>query len=148
MRKVGGVSTVAIVIAIFCLSAPLSHADVSPSPTPSASITRTPIEQFRYERGLYQDAMKARDLAIRQINIAFKGAIEKSTQDYKSAMALAKTPDQKFAATTNRKNAVAVAIATRDSAINALGAEPTPPVEPVKSPKVKAPQPPEKTKNR
>ena len=51
-------------------------------------------------------------------------------------MSVARTPDQKNYAATLRKNAVSAAIVARDAAINALGAEPIPPIEPAKPLKI------------
>ena len=51
-------------------------------------------------------------------------------------MSVARTPDQKNMAATVRKNAVSAAIVARDNAIEALGDEPLPPIEPAKPLKV------------
>lgn len=109
----------------------------SPSPSPSAVTPRTPLEQYKVDREIYLLEVKARDIAIRTINQNFKNAIDKSTVDYRMAMQLAKSPDQKFQANSARKNAIALAISARDDAIASLGAEPTPPAEPMKMAKPK-----------
>lgn len=132
-----------------CLSgSTVAVAEPTPSPSPTSTIIRTPLEQYKYDREIYLNAVKARDIAIRQINATFKAAIEKSTQDYKAAMSLARTPDQKVLANTNRKSAIAAAINQRDAAIEELGEEPTPPIEPAKVTRFKAPKEQSKGKNR
>ena len=109
----------------------------SPSPSPSATSTRTPLEQYKVDRENYLLALKARDNAIRAINQTFKNAIDKSTADYRLAMQLAKSPDQKFQANSARKNAISMAISARDTAIALLGTGPTPPAEPIRMAKSK-----------
>lgn len=109
----------------------------SPSPSPSATSTRTPLEQYKVDRENYLLALKARDNAIRAINQTFKNAIDKSTADYRLAMQLAKSPDQKFQANSARKNAISMAISARDAAIALLGTGPTPPAEPIRMAKSK-----------
>lgn len=109
----------------------------SPSPSPSATSARTPLEQYKVDRENYLLALKARDNAIRAINQTFKNAIDKSTADYRLAMQLAKSPDQKFQANSARKNAISMAISARDTAIALLGTGPTPPAEPIRMAKSK-----------
>ncbi len=136
-------------VLIAALASPsLAIAEPTPSPSPTSTVIRTPIEQYKYDREVYLNEVKARDIAIRQINTAFKSAIERATQDYKSAIATARTPDQKVLANSARKNAITAAISQRDAAIAALGDEPTPPVEPAKSTRFKAPKEQTKGKNR
>jgi hypothetical protein len=125
-------SIVAIVTSLFALSPISAYADSTP--TPDAS--RSAFEQYRIDRENYLAAVKQRSAAIRNINIAFKSACDKAAYDFKSAMAVARTPDQKNAAVTARKNAISAAIVIRDDSIAALGAEPVPPVEPMKPFKV------------
>lgn len=139
-RSVARKALIATVIAISSASPMVAMAE--PTPAPSADPARNPMEQFRIDRENFNAAMKARSLAIRNINIEFKNACDKAAQDFKSAMATAKTPDQKNLAAQARKNAISAAIIARDNAIAALGAEPLPPVEPMKP--LKAP----KNKNR
>jgi hypothetical protein len=127
----------ALAIAIF--AAPLANA-ADPTPTPSPTISRTPQEQYKFDKDNYLAAVKARDIAMRAINQIFKAAIDKSTRDYRAAMAVAKTSDQKFQASTARTNAITAAIATRDAAIAALGAAPIEPVEPLKMSRMKLPK--------
>ena len=109
-----------------------------PTPAPSSDPARNPMEQYRIDRDNFNAAIKARALAIRNINTDFKNACDKAANDFKSAMATAKTPDQKNLAITARKSAIGAAIFARDSAIAALGAEPIPPIEPAKP--MKAPK--------
>ena len=126
-----------LTLAIF--AAPTAMA-ADPTPTPSPTITRTPQEQFKFDKENYLAAVKARDIAMRAINQTFKVAIDKATHDYRASMAVAKTSDQKFQASTARTNAITAAISIRDAAIVALGPEPIAPVEPMKMPRMKLPK--------
>lgn len=135
-RSAARKAIVATLIAMSATSTTVAQAE--PTPAPSADPSRNPMEQFRIDRENFNAAMKARSLAIRNINIEFKSACDKATQDFKSAMANAKTPDQKNLAAQARKNAVSAAIIARDDAIAALGPEPLPPIEPMKP--LKAPK--------
>ena len=146
MKKVAISS--ALFIALVAAPLPTALAEPTPSPSPSSTIIRTPQEQYKYDREIYLSEVKARDAAIRQINSEFKSAIDKIAQDYKAALSTARTPEQKVLANTNRKNAIAAAIATRDAAIADLGDEPTPPIEPSKATRFKAPKEQSKGKNR
>jgi hypothetical protein len=148
MRK-SQITAAATLAVSLCLSgSAVAVAEPTPSPSPTTTIIRTPLEQYKYDREIYLNALKARDIAIRQINAAFKAAVEKSTQDYKVAMSLARTADQKVLANTNRKSAITTAINQRDAAIEELGEEPTPPIEPAKATRFKAPKEQSKGKNR
>ena len=129
-KSLSRVAIVATLIAISAISP--STAMAEPTPAPTSDSARNPMEQFRIDRENYINAMRMRDLVIKNINIAFKSACDKATVDFKSAMATARTPDQKNIAATARKSAVSAAIVARDSAIAALGAEPLPPIEPAK----------------
>ena len=114
-----------------CLSA---FAAPTPSASPSASTSidtfKVAQEQYRKDRDAYMFALQEREMKIRSINATFKNAIDKSAADAKSAMLLATTPDQKNAITSARRTAVASAIISRESAIEALGPLPSPPVQP------------------
>lgn len=140
MRKrviAGGLMT-ATVITLSVMS--VLPASAEPTPAPTIEPGRTPLEQFRIDRENYNAAMRERALSIKNINVAFKAACDKANVDFKSAMAVARTPDQKNLAAQARKSAVSAAVIARDSAIAALGAEPVPPVEPpkpMKAPKAK-----------
>lgn len=130
-RKVAALAT----ITTLALSSPFSaYADSTPSPAPESP--RTTFEQYRVDRENYLIAVKQRSAMIRNINIAFKNACDKATSEFKSAMLVARTPDQKNAAVTARKNAISAAIIARDTSIAALGAEPVAPIEPLKPMKI------------
>ena len=105
-------------------------ADPTPSPSPEA--TRSPLEQYKIDREIYLEAIKVRSQQMRIINNIFKERCDKAARDYKNAMSIARTLDQKNLAATLRKNAVNAAIAARDAAIYQLGPEPIPPIEPAK----------------
>ncbi|MFM6841326.1 MAG: hypothetical protein ACKOVI_02750 [Candidatus Planktophila sp.] len=123
-------SIFALVVSLFALSPISAYGDSTSTPTPDAS--RSAFEQYRIDREIYLAAVKERNAIIRNINITFKSACDKAASDFKSAMSVARTPDQKNAAITARKNAISAAIVVRDDSISALGAEPVPPVEPMK----------------
>ena len=123
-------------VLLICLSSPLAaSADPTPSPSNSGENGKKIFEQFQIARDAYNEILRIRSQQIKEINKAFKAAIEKSTLDYRNAMAVAKNPDQKNLVASARKAAVSAAIIARDNAIAALGAEPTPPAEPMKSKK-------------
>lgn len=109
----------------------------TPTPSPTSTVLRTPIEQYKFDREMYIAAVKARDVAIRSINQSFNFSIKKADADFRLAMQLAKTPDQKFQANNSRKVAISSAITARDTAISLLGTAPTPPAEPLKMAKTK-----------
>lgn len=127
---------------------PLALLLVSLSATPSALADQTPaptvetykaaVEQYKLEREIYSAAMRTRSQQIKAINLAFKNACDKAAQDFKSAMSIARTPDQKNLANATRKNAISAAILARDVAIANLGELPEPPLEPQKPAKVSA----------
>jgi hypothetical protein len=134
MRKGRRSAAIAALLATSLLAPAASFAEPTPSPSPES--TRSPLEQFKVDREAYLDAMKIRSQQIRIINNIFKESCDKAAKDYKAAMSVARTPDQKNYAATLRKNAVSTAIVLRDAAISALGAEPMPPIEPAKPLKI------------
>jgi hypothetical protein len=138
-KSVGRAAIVATLIAIS--TANTFPASAEPTPAPTSDPARNPMEQYRIDRENYANAIKLRNLNIKNINSAFKSACDKAALDYRSAMSVARTPDQKNLAAQARKSAISAAIISRDSAITALGPEPLPPVEPAKqfkAPKGKA----------
>ncbi len=133
-----GAAAIAL-IATFTSQAPL-FADViaQPSASPAAEPFKGTFEQFRVAKEAYIEAQRIRSQQIKLINLTFKLAIDKSTLDFRNAMAVAKNPDQKTQIASQRKSAVSAAIIARDAAIEALGEEPLPPVEPLKLKKAPA----------
>jgi hypothetical protein len=134
MRERDRRAAVVALVALSLFTPAASYAD--PTPAPTTDIQRTPFEQFRIDREAFLEALKVRSQQIRAINIIFKESCDKASRDYKVAMSVARTPDQKNMAATVRKNAVSAAIVARDNAIEALGDEPLPPIEPAKPLKV------------
>lgn len=134
MRQGPRAVAIAALVATSFLAPTASFADPTPSPSPES--TRSPFEQFKIDREAYLEAIKIRSQQMRVINNIFKESCDKAARDFKVAMSTAKSLDQKNLAATLRKNAVSAAIASRDISINALGAEPTPPIEPAKPLKV------------
>ena len=138
MRQGPRIAAIAALLAasVFTPTALFADPTPTPTPTPSPEVTRSPFEQYKIDREIYLEAIKIRSLQIRVINNVFKERCDKAARDFKNAMSIAKSLDQKNLAATLRKNAVSAAIAARDISINALGAEPTPPIEPAKPLKV------------
>ena len=130
MRKKSSYLAVAITAALFSSNTYSASADVTPSPAPTFDSFKAAQEQYKKDRDVYMLALQDREMKMRAINTTFKSAIDKSTYDAKSAMLLATTPDQKNAITSARRAAVASAIISRESAIEALEALPLPPVQP------------------
>ena len=123
---------IALCAALLSTGSASAFAAPTPSPSPSTAIDifKVAQEQFKKDRDAFMLALQDREMKMRAINTTFKSAIDKSTYDAKSAMLLATTPDQKNAITSARRAAVASAIISRESAIEALGALPLPPVQP------------------
>lgn len=118
----------------------ISIARAEPTPTPYVipDTFKNPQERYRFERDLYLAALKNRAQLIKNINIVFKIACDKAALDYRNAMSVARTPDQKNLAVSMRKNSVSTAIVARDLAIEALGEEPVAPIEPTKPSKIQS----------
>jgi hypothetical protein len=136
MRKKSGYLAVAITAALFTSNAYFASADVTPSPAPTFDSYKAAQEQYKKDRDAYFAALRDRESKMRSINAAFKNTVDKATTDARSAIVAATTPDQKNSINSTRRTAIAAAIVVRESAIAALGALPTPPVEPTKPPKV------------
>ena len=141
MRRNYRQATIALSVALFSLALPPSHADVTPSPTPSPTATsfKALQEQYKKDREAFIQAVRNREQRIREINSAFKASVDKATYEAKTLMATATTPDQKNAISAQRRSAVAAAIVARESAVAALGSLPTPPTEPVRPTKMASP---------
>ena len=142
-RAVGGAVAIVMLTTISTQSPLYADSIAHPSASPTPETFKGTIEQFKAARDIYMEELRIRSQQIKMINIAFRNAIEKTSMDYRNAMALAKNLDQRTLVASQRKAAVAAAIVARDSAIAALGAEPTPPPEPQKMKKA-----PGKSKNR
>ena len=129
MRKRGFLA-VALSAALFSINVSSAVADVTASPAPSIDSFKAAQEQYKKDRDAYIMELRDREMKMRAINTTFKGAVDKSATDAKTAMSAATTPEQKNSITAARRTAVATAIVARESAIAALGQLPTPPVEP------------------
>ena len=124
----------ALLIGLFPAS--IALADPTPSPSPTIDSYKSQMEKFKKDRDTFMQAMQERSLKLRVINSEFKSAVDKAVADSKVALVSATTPAQKSAINATRQSAISSAIAARDAAIAALGAMPTPPVEPVKNERV------------
>jgi hypothetical protein len=127
MKKVAAV----VILTTIALSTPSTIALADPTPAPSTT-QLSPLEQYRVDRDLYLNSMKLRQQEINQINAAFNKTCTKVKKDYKNAILMAKTPDQKNQAVATRDAAISAAILAHESAMNKLGSEPTPPAEPMR----------------
>jgi hypothetical protein len=127
MKKL--MATLVVTTAALTISAPFASAE--PTPAPSQLPAPSP-DQFRIDRDAFVAEMKVRTQQINAINATFSRACDSAKKDFKRAMQLAKTPDQKNLAVTTRDSAITAAIAARDNSINLLGPEPTPPAEPMR----------------
>ena len=123
-------AVIALSAALFSSSSVSAFAAPTPSPSPPIDPYKAAQEQYKKDRDIYMLALQDREMKMRVINSTFKSAIDKSTTDARSAMAIATTPDQKNAITSARRAAVATAIISRESAIEALEPLPLPPVQP------------------
>lgn len=123
----------AAICAIFTLFATpqFALADVRTPPPLPAGV----VEQFQRDMDAFKAAMALRDQQIREINQNFNWAINQANQDARSAMQIAKKPEQKISVISVKKGAVSAAIFARESAVIALGQPPIPPVDPNRMPK-------------
>jgi hypothetical protein len=132
MRRMRIGASTAIIIALSTVSLTGVHAEPTPSPSPSILTFKAAQEQYKKDRDAFMAAIRDREMKMRSINATFKAAVDKSALDAKAALATATTPEQKNAINSTRRAALAAAIVARESAIAALGAMPTPPVEPMR----------------
>ncbi len=123
-----------VTAALLGLPGTAAFADVTPTPqaTPKIDPYKVAQEQFKKDRDAYVAALKERELKMREINTAFKIAIDKAAVEAKGLMNVATTPEKKNGVASSRRSAIAAAIVARESAISALGPLPTPPVEPIR----------------
>ncbi len=107
-----------------------ANAEPTPSPTalPSDDPIKTAKEKYKKEREIYQTAVREHEISMREINFAFKIAVDKANFDARIAIWAATTPERKSALASARRSAVAAAIVMRDAAINDLGPIPVPPI--------------------
>jgi len=127
----------ALTSSFFVSNATTSFADVVPNPNKAAydaqvAIHKVAMEKFKGDMNSFRESMQVRNDARKAINTTFKAAVDKAIADFKAAIAVAATAEDKSTAVANRKNAIAAASAARDAAVTALGALPVKPIEPVK----------------
>jgi hypothetical protein len=111
---------------------PASAENKSPSPASQGASDlreayKVALEQFRKDFKVYEDKR-------REINKAFKEAIDKALSDARSTKPNGQTQSQKRQNMNTRQNAVITATQARDAAIEALGAPPIAPTPPAKLP--------------
>jgi hypothetical protein len=125
MRRVVAIAVTSA--AIFSPALNLSRALADTNPTPAATTSPlTPFEQYRIDREIYFAAMK-------ELTAIFKSACDRANATYASAIAVAKSKDQKRAARLARESAITAAAVEFERAKNELGPMP---IEPPRSPKV------------
>jgi hypothetical protein len=121
----------ALILASSFLANPALADTKSPPPTTSTDlreIYNLALDKFKNDLNIYEDKR-------REINHDFKDAIEKALFDAKSAVSGVKSQMQKRQTMNARQNAVMVATAIRDAAIEALGPAPVAPTPPPKAAK-------------
>ena len=133
MRKVG------LLVALLCLSLVTVPASADVKPTPSPTLTLSPMAQyqvdfelFKIEMREYLEARVLREQELRLILIEFNKALRKASEDARIA---GKSAGSKAALASAR----AAAATARDEAVELLGPEPvapTPPLKPSKGAKV------------
>ena len=109
------------------LNVPGARAETNPTPAATTS-PLTPFEQYRIDRENYFAAMK-------ELTAIFKSACDRANATYASAIAVAKSKDQKRAARLARESAITAAAVEFERAKNELGPMP---IEPPRSPKIAA----------
>ena len=133
MRKV------VLLVALLSLSlhALPATADVKPTPAPTSTLSpmaqyQLDFELFKIEMREYQEARALREQELRVILIEFNKALRRASEDARIA---GKSAGSKATLASAR----AAAATARDEAVALLGPEPiapTPPMKPMKGPKV------------
>ena len=114
-----------------CLIMTISLASPASADTtsfPDTDAKKIAQKKYKQEREIYITAIRKREISMREINFAFKIAIDKANFDARIAMWAATTPEHKSAVASDRRSAVAAAIVERDAAITKLGPIPVPPI--------------------
>jgi hypothetical protein len=126
MRK--ALAAVVASSAIFSLSLPITSAFADATPSPSSTATPlSPFEQYRIDRENFFDAMKT-------LTLNFKIACDKANSNYATAVAIAKSKDQKRTARLARDSAITTAAVEFENAKNELGPMPVEPMRSAKAP--------------
>ena len=133
--RIGRIAIVVVALLISpCISSlPASADDKKPSTSQnkvdSKSTYKDAFDQFRKEFKVYEDQR-------REINRIYKEAIDKALADARLSKSVKQTQIEKRQSMNARQNAVIAATVARDTAIEALGAPPSAPVQPEKKPSV------------
>ncbi len=126
MRKALAIAVTSAALFSPAVLAPHALAETNPSPAPT-SAPLSPFEQYRIDREKYFAAMK-------ELTAIFKSACDRAKSTYASAIAVAKTKDQKRAARIAREGAITAAAIEFESAKNDLGPMPIEPPRSAKAP--------------
>jgi membrane-bound lytic murein transglycosylase B len=128
------------IIAIALFFAPLISISTAAadSKTPAPAIQKTISPKAAYEIALndFRKEFKVYEESRREINKAFKEAIDKALSDSNSSKSGSQTQVQKRQSMNAKKRAVMDATESRDAAIEALGPPPVAPTPPGKKPSV------------
>ncbi len=157
--KFKGLALLGLISALLLSSASPSFADRTASPSPSASATsdfqslmdqyKENLDQYRIIQisginsqvlpvqiktinDFYRFLQDSRDELRLQINRTFMDSVDKANKEARSALKSAKSASAKNDVISKQKIAVTAASVTRDTAILALGALPSPPAKPLK----------------
>jgi len=128
-----GIALVVISLTLLFSSSLNASAEPTPSPSPDYKMLKN---QYKLDLDRFRTLVQAREKARSQINRSFMLAVEEANRAARTALKLAKSAAAKNEILSNQKIAVTTASVTRDAAIVALGALPTPPVKPVKQEEV------------
>jgi hypothetical protein len=131
-------AAIVAIASIFALSSiTVAAADVTPSPTPTSTLSPMQqyvqaLEQFKVDMKQYQVARALREKQLRVIFSEFNAALKKASED-------ARVAGKSAATKATLASARAAAAAARDEAVSLLGPEPiapTPPAKPAKAPRM------------
>ena len=126
MRKAVAIAVTSAALFSPAITSSGAQAETNPTPTPTIS-PLTPFEQYRIDRENYFAAMK-------ELTAIFKSACDRANAAYASAIATAKSKDQKRAARLARESAITAAAIEFESAKNNLGPMPIEPARSAKAP--------------
>ncbi|CAB4751322.1 MAG: hypothetical protein F2708_02040 [Actinobacteria bacterium] len=127
-RRIGISTVITTALILSSVNPTMADDDSKSKPETKMKIQNKKVKlKFGIEE--YKAAMETRDEAREKINETFKKAIKKATRDANEALANALTPEERMIIMNNFKNARRAAVALRNSALQALGSLPDPPVE-------------------
>lgn len=141
-RQLAAAAALAVVLSASTLAPAVAKdaKDAKPSPTASSfgdmrkssraleqQMLREAMAVWKASMKAYKLAATARDKAMRVINDAFAKSVQRAKADFAQALARSKAAADQAAATARLRDAIDLATATRQAAIDALPAMPAPP---------------------